>query len=213
MTQRSCPTRRRVRPKAGGASQSMPALPPGGLARTSGYARARPYRGDEPRLLQDTDVLLHVREAYTKLLGKVGYRSVRTPEPLQNATSGGVRERGERRIWAGSLKLNHSVQYRTRIGGAQGEAELGLHSPIQLHAQGRTEGRTKQAPWTGAYLLACHSSTISAETGPTEAPATPSASCIASSVTPLVSGTIVRTQMSCSTIMLQKNRKTMPGAK
>ena len=36
-----------------------------------------------------------------ELLGKVRYRSVRAPEPLQNAASGGVRERGERGIQAG----------------------------------------------------------------------------------------------------------------
>jgi len=42
-----------------------------------------------------------------ELLGKIRYRSVRTPEPLQNAASGSVRERGERRIEVGSLTLNH----------------------------------------------------------------------------------------------------------
>ena len=51
-----------------------------------------------------------------ELLGKVRYRSLRTPEPLQNAASGGVGERGERGIQVGSLKLNHWVQYITRIG-------------------------------------------------------------------------------------------------
>src|SRR5580658_3381304 len=55
-------------------------------------------RGDEPRLLQDTDMLLHAREGHVELLGKVRDRGVRTPELLQNATSGGVRERGERGI-------------------------------------------------------------------------------------------------------------------
>ncbi len=40
-------------------------------------------------------------------LGKIRYRSVRTPEPLQNAASGGVRERAERSIQMGSLILNH----------------------------------------------------------------------------------------------------------
>ena len=58
-----------------------------------------------------------------ELLGEVRDRSVRTPEPLQNAASGGVRERGERGIEVGSLKLNHLVQYTTRIGGMQGEVE------------------------------------------------------------------------------------------
>src|SRR6202035_3345788 len=71
-------------------------------------------RGDEPRLLQDADMLLHAREGHVRLLGKVGDRSVCTPELLQNAASGGVRERGERGIEAGPGILNHWVQYVTR---------------------------------------------------------------------------------------------------
>src|SRR5215469_264214 len=67
-------------------------------------------RGNEPGLLQDADVLLHAREGHVKLLGKVRYRSVCTSELLQNAASGGVRERGERDIEAGRRILNHAVQ-------------------------------------------------------------------------------------------------------
>src|SRR5262245_50415733 len=69
-------------------------------------------RGDESRLLQNTDVLLHAREGHVELHGKVRDRSVCAPELLQNAASGGVRERGERGIEAG-LILNHVVQYIT----------------------------------------------------------------------------------------------------
>src|SRR5579863_7309479 len=47
-------------------------------------------RGDEPRPLQDADMLLYARERHVELLGKVGDRSVRMPELLQNAASGGV---------------------------------------------------------------------------------------------------------------------------
>src|SRR5512141_1331546 len=68
-------------------------------------------RGDEPRLLQDADVLLHARQGHVELLGKVRDRSVGTPELLQNAASGGIRERGERGVEAGPCILNHVVQY------------------------------------------------------------------------------------------------------
>src|SRR5213593_1566060 len=47
-------------------------------------------RGDEPRLLQDADVLLHAREGHVELLGKVRDRSVGSSELLQNATPRGV---------------------------------------------------------------------------------------------------------------------------
>ena len=43
---------------------------------------------------------------------------------------------------------------------------------------------------------------------PQISPRMPSFSCISSSGTPLVSGTAIFTQMSCSTIMPQKNTKT-----
>src|SRR5215831_16190384 len=96
-----------------------PAIPldPGRLFLQSARAdRAGPHapdllRGDEPGLLQDADVLLHAREGHVELLGKVRNRSVGTSELLQNAASGGVRERGERGIEAGSHILNHKVQY------------------------------------------------------------------------------------------------------
>src|SRR5262245_36549272 len=57
-------------------------------------------RGDEPRLLQDADVLLHAREGHVELLGKVRDRSVGASELLETAPSGGIRERGERLIEA-----------------------------------------------------------------------------------------------------------------
>src|SRR4051812_7031478 len=83
-------------------------------------------RDDEPRPLQDADMLLHTRQGHVELLGKVRDRRVCTPELLENATSSGVRERGEGGIEPGSAILNHQVQYvSTRTGGMQGEAERG----------------------------------------------------------------------------------------
>src|SRR5687767_1506213 len=69
--------------------------------------------GDEPRLLQDADVLLHARQGHVELVGKVRDRSVCMPELLQNTASGGVRERGKRGIEAGPCILNHVAQYIT----------------------------------------------------------------------------------------------------
>src|SRR5512145_1433177 len=71
-------------------------------------------RCDEPGLLQDADVLLHAREGHVELLGQVSDRGFCTSELLQNAASGGVRERGERGIEAGFRILNHMVQYVTQ---------------------------------------------------------------------------------------------------
>ena len=50
-----------------------------------------------------------------ELLGKVRDRSLCTSELLQNAASGGIRERGERSIKAGACTLNHMVQCLTLL--------------------------------------------------------------------------------------------------
>jgi hypothetical protein len=71
-----CPTRRSVRPRAGGTSRSTPSLPPVGAGRAAGPHAPDLLRGDEPRLLQDADVLLHAGEGHVELLGKVRDRSV-----------------------------------------------------------------------------------------------------------------------------------------
>src|SRR6185436_15704971 len=77
---------------------------------------ARPHapdllRADEPRLLQNADVLLHARERHLEPLGKVRDRRVGSSELLQHAAPRGVRERGERSIKSGRHILNHMVQY------------------------------------------------------------------------------------------------------
>src|SRR6185437_11479340 len=92
-------------------------LEPRRLFRQSARAQpARPHapdllRGDEPRLLQHADVLLHARERHVERLGKVRDRSISSSELLQHAPPRGIRERGERRIKAGRHILNHMVQY------------------------------------------------------------------------------------------------------
>ena len=62
-------------------------------------------------------------------LGKSCDGSVRTPELLQNATSGGVRERAERGIEVGLTILYHTVQYATWVTALLWEAERPLRCP------------------------------------------------------------------------------------
>jgi len=95
-----------------------------------------------------------------ELLGKVRYRSVRTPEPLQNAASGGVRERGERGIQVGSLKLNHWVQYITRIGFMLGEVSASCIGPATF-----TPRRSFLGGVSGEVNGLCAHSLPSRETG------------------------------------------------
>src|SRR5688572_25069563 len=108
------------------------------LAELAGPHAPDLLRGDEPRLLQDADMLLHAREGHVEFLGKVRDRSVCPPELLQNAASGSIRERGERGIEAGSGILNHVVQYITHAlaackGRLSARCVAGrLHSPIEL---------------------------------------------------------------------------------
>jgi hypothetical protein len=54
-------------------------------------------------------MLLHAGEGHVELPGKVGDRSFRTSELLQDAAPGGIRERGERGIEAILVILNHVV--------------------------------------------------------------------------------------------------------
>ena len=74
-------------------------------------------------------MFLHARKGHVEPLGKGCDRSVRTPELLQNAASGGVRERAERGIEVGLAILYHTVQYTTWVTALQWEAERPLRCP------------------------------------------------------------------------------------
>jgi len=69
-------------------------------------------------------MLLHAGERHLEFVGELRNRSVCTTELLQNATSGGVRERGERGIEMGLRILNHMVQFITHRLAMQGRAAL-----------------------------------------------------------------------------------------
>src|SRR5215813_10468358 len=112
-------------------------------------------RGDEPGLLQDTDVLLHAREGHVELHGKVRDRGLGTPKLLQNAAPGGVRERGERGVEAGIHILNHMVQYVTHeLATCKGKPSAPfvasrLQSPIGLTSMQIRS--TRRSPWPHAF--------------------------------------------------------------
>src|SRR5262249_19346776 len=110
-------------------------------------------RGDDPRLLQNADVLLHARERHVELLGKVRDRSVGSSELLQNATPRGVRERGERSIKSGRHILNHMVQYNTSVRGMQGVAAKNDASYDLSRAHASVTGQTTTAACTAARSL------------------------------------------------------------
>src|SRR3954467_12261614 len=99
-------------------------------------------RGDEPRLLQDADMLLHAREGHVERLGEIRDRNVCTAELLQNAASRGVRERGERGIEAGPRILNHVVQYLAHALAAWKEAER-MPRCRQRSAEAQLRGHTR----------------------------------------------------------------------
>src|SRR5215472_16498786 len=71
-------------------------------------------------------MFLHARKGHVEPFGKGCDRSVRTRELLQNAASGGVRERAERGIEVGLAILYHMVQYSTWVTALQWEAERPL---------------------------------------------------------------------------------------
>src|SRR4051794_6823286 len=77
--------------------------PCGRLFQSSRANPAGPYtpdllRDDEPRLLQDPDMLFHAREGHVEPLGQVCDRRLRTPELLQDATPRNVGQRGKRGV-------------------------------------------------------------------------------------------------------------------
>ena len=84
-------------------------------------------------------MFLHAREGHVKPLGEGRDRSVRTPELLQNAASGGIRERAERGIEVALEILNHVVQYigwrdGTQWGGEDGW-EIAKTQPLKRRAR------------------------------------------------------------------------------
>ncbi len=80
-------------------------------------------------------MFLHAREGHVEPLGKGRDRSVRTPELLQNAASGGIRERAERGIEVVLGILNHMVQYITWRDGMQwGAEDRCSKAPLSLQA-------------------------------------------------------------------------------
>src|SRR5258708_22013413 len=83
-------------------------------------------------------MFLHARKGHVEPLGKGCDRSVRTPELLQNAASGGVRERAERGIEVGVAILSHTVQYTwvTACNGRWAPAQTGVRYSLNRTRRG-----------------------------------------------------------------------------
>jgi hypothetical protein len=108
----TCPARRSARPELAVAIDPRRLLFQPALAERAGPHAPDLLRRDQPGLLQHADVLLHAREGHVELLGEVRDRSVPSPELLQHAAPGRIRERGERDVELLALRmLNHLVQY------------------------------------------------------------------------------------------------------
>src|SRR6187431_1506531 len=91
-------------------------------------------------------MFLHARKGHVEPFGKGCDRSVRSPELLQNAASGGVRERAERGIEVDLAILNHVVQYTAWSDDMQWEAERPLRYPaIHLNSRSTAQCRVDQA--------------------------------------------------------------------
>src|SRR5437588_489472 len=90
-------------------------------------------------------MFFHARKGHVEPLGKGCDRSVRTPELLQNAASGSVRERAERGIEVGLAILNHRVQYTNMGDSMQWEAERPLRCPaIHLNSRSTAKWRSER---------------------------------------------------------------------
>src|SRR5215475_4757650 len=109
------------------------------------------FRDDEPRLLEDADVLLDAREGHVELLGQVRDRRFRATQLLEDAATSDVRQRGERGIEVGVRILNHMVQYQT----------TGLRGMQGIFFDALTRSRTSRGDSETEFLLvapseACH---------------------------------------------------------
>src|SRR5262249_57250340 len=77
--------------------------------------RARPdapdlLRAHQSSRLEDPHVLLHARDGHVEGAREIADRGVRARQMLENPSSGGIRERRERRIEPIGI-VNHVVQY------------------------------------------------------------------------------------------------------
>jgi len=70
-------------------------------------------RDDEPRPLEDLDVLLHAGQRHLELIRETGDRLVRSAKLMDDPAAGRIGQRRKRAIEAMTWILNHVVQYIT----------------------------------------------------------------------------------------------------
>jgi hypothetical protein len=73
-------------------------------------------------------------------------------QPLENAASGGIRERGERGIQVGSSKLNHMVQFILTEPCMQGEDSVTAMVRASGSAGRRLQPAGKGWHWSRSYF-------------------------------------------------------------
>ena len=70
-------------------------------------------RDDEPRPLENLDVLLHAGQRHLELIRETGDRRVRSPKLIDDPAAGRIGQRRKREIEGRIYILNHVVQYIT----------------------------------------------------------------------------------------------------
>ena len=102
---------RSARPRAGGTCRSSRHLVEAAHADPAVAHPADLLGDDEPRALEDADVLAHTGECHVELLGEVRDRGLGASQLFQHAATSAVCQRGERSVEMCRGILNHIVQY------------------------------------------------------------------------------------------------------
>jgi hypothetical protein len=74
---------------------------------------------DEPRIIQDPEMLDESGERHAEWLGQLAYRAFAMPELRQHCTPGGIGDRAEDGVQPVARIVNHKVNYARTSGSCQ----------------------------------------------------------------------------------------------